>query len=101
MRLKSVEIARLAAFWGMRETEFIQRFTRLSNDRLGLTLVDKPNGECIFLAGGKCAVEAVKPRQCRDFPNLWNFPGSEKLCRALPRVVSESDYRKLVSLAAT
>jgi hypothetical protein len=25
-----------------------------------------------------------KPQQCRDFPNRWNFPGSEKDCRAIP-----------------
>jgi hypothetical protein len=41
----------------------------------------------------------VKPQQCRDFPNLWNFPGSEKDCRAIPRLVSEPEYRRLVALA--
>src|SRR3954447_7948162 len=69
------EIARLAAFKGMSEHDFIQQYTRLTLDRQGLALQDKPNGECIFLEGNNCAVQAVKPKQCREFPNLWNFPG--------------------------
>jgi len=45
-------------------------------------------------------VQPVKPQQCRDFPNLWNFPGFEQTCRALPNLVSEEEYRRLV-VAAT
>jgi len=41
----------------------------------------------------------VKPQQCRDFPNLWNFPGFEETCRAIPHRVSEEDYRRLVAQA--
>ena len=48
---------------------------------------DKPGGECIFLEGRDCAVQPVKPQQCRDFPNGWNFPGFEKICRAVPREI--------------
>src|SRR5437899_10622227 len=77
VRLTDLEIARLAAFRGLSEHDFIQQFTRLSQDRRGLALQEKPNGECVFLDGLDCAVQPVKPQQCRDFPNLWNFPGSE------------------------
>ena len=99
MRLTAAEITRLAAFRGLDEHEFIQQFTRLRPDRLGLSLMDKPNGECVFLEGGNCAVQPVKPQQCRDFPNLWNFPGFEQTCRALPRLVSEEEHRRLVAAA--
>src|SRR5881396_3255961 len=51
VRLAEGEIARLAAFKGMREVPFIQQFTRLTADRRGLSLQEKPNGECIFLEG--------------------------------------------------
>src|SRR4051812_31834521 len=51
VRLAEGEIARLAAFKGMREVPFIQQFTRLTADRRGLSLQEKPNGECIFLDG--------------------------------------------------
>ncbi len=99
VRLTDSEITRLAAFKSMSEAEFIQQFTRLKEDRRGLALTDKPDGECIFLEDENCAVQPVKPQQCRDFPNLWNFPGSEKSCRAIPRLVSDAEYKRLVAQA--
>ena len=99
MRLSETEITRLAAFKQLSEHDFIQQFTRLRHDRLGLTLLDQPNGECIFLEGGGGAVQAVKPQQCRDFPNLWNFPGFEKVCHAIPRIVGAEEYQRLVAKA--
>lgn len=99
MRLTEAEIARLALFRGLDERDFIQQFTRLRPDRRGLALMDKPNGECVFLDGGDCAVQPVKPQQCRDFPNVWNFPGFEHVCRAVPKLVSEEEYRRLVAAA--
>ena len=51
------------------------------------------------LAGDDCSVQPVKPQQCRDFPNLWNFPGFEKTCRAIPRLVGEEEYQRLVAQA--
>lgn len=99
VRLSEPEITRLAQFRGVSEPEFIQQFTRLRPDRLGLALMDKPNGECAFLEGENCAVQPVKPQQCRDFPNLWNFPGFEQTCRAVPKLVSEEEYRRLVATA--
>jgi hypothetical protein len=97
VRLSDEEISRLAAFKGLSEFDFIQQFTRLSHDRRGLALKDKANGECIFLEGADCAVQNVKPQQCRDFPNLWNFPGFEKICHAIPRLVSEEEYQRLIA----
>ena len=97
VRLAEGEIARLAAFTGMTEVEFIQRFTRLAKDRRGLSLVEKLNGECVFLEGGDCSVQSVKPQQCRDFPNLWNFPGFEQSCRSIPRLVDAEQYVRLVA----
>ncbi len=99
VRLTDEEIARLATFLGLSERDFIQQFTRLRPDRRGLALMDKPNGECVFLDGGNCAVQPVKPQQCRDFLNLWNFPGCEQTCRAVPKLVSEAEYRRLVQAA--
>jgi uncharacterized protein len=87
----------MAAFKGLSEFEFIQQFLEVRQDRLGLSLRNKPEGECIFLEGGNCAVQPVKPQQCRDFPNLWNFPGFEKVCHAIPRQVTEEDHRRLIA----
>ena len=97
VRLDDGEIARMAAFMRLSEVEFIQRFTRLTKDRRGLSLQEKSNGECVFLDGHDCSVQSVKPQQCRDFPNLWNFPGFEKTCRAIPRLVESGEYARLVA----
>lgn len=89
--MSDAEIARLAAHQKLSEFDFIQQFTRLRQDRRGLALKDQPDGACIFLENGGCRVQAVKPRQCREFPNLWNFPDFEKICRAIPREVTEAE----------
>ncbi len=78
----------IAAHLGLSEHDFIQRYTRLRPRRDGLALIDKPNGECVFLEGRDCAVQAVKPRQCRGFPNAWNFPGWREVCEAVPVLVT-------------
>ena len=53
--------------------------------------------EAIVRDGDDCAVQAVKPQQCRDFPNLWNFPGFEKVCHALPREVDDAEYARRIA----
>jgi len=97
--LSDAEITRLAAFKQLSEFDFIQQFTRLTRDRRGLALLDKPNGECVFLDGNDCNVQSVKPQQCRDFPNLWNFPGFEKVCHAIPKVVGDEENARLITAA--
>ena len=97
MRLTNAEITRLAAFKGISEHEFIQQFTRLRWDRGGLALREQPDGACVFLEGNDCAVQPVKPQQCREFPNLWSFPGFEKICHAIPREVSAAEYERRIA----
>jgi hypothetical protein len=84
VRVSEDEIAAIAGFLGMGELDFIQRHTRLRPHRDGLALEEKPDGACIFLEGRDCAIQAVKPRQCRDFPNGWRFPGWREFCEAIP-----------------
>ncbi len=99
VRLTDADIARIAAFLQLGEPNFIERYTRLQHDRRGLALQEKPDGACVLLDGNLCAIQAVKPQQCRDFPNLWKYPDAEKYCRAIPRNVSEDEYVRLVSAA--
>ncbi len=84
VRVDDGEIAAIAAHLGLAEHDFIQRYTRLRPARDGLALVDKPTGECFFLDGIDCRLQPVKPRQCREFPNGWNFPGWRQVCEAVP-----------------
>jgi uncharacterized protein len=99
VKLSDADVTRIAGFLQLTEHDFIQQHTRLRHDRRGLALQEQPEGACVFLNDNLCAIQSVKPQQCRDFPNLWKYPGSEKYCRAIPREVSEDDYVKLVSQA--
>jgi len=97
VRLTDAEIARLAEFLELGEYEFIQRHTRLTEDRWGLALQEKPSGACVFLIGNDCSIQSVKPQQCRDFPNLWRQPEAETLCRATPRTLGDEEYIQRVA----
>jgi uncharacterized protein len=78
------EIEEIAAFLSLSEPDFIDRYTDLRRNRAGLTLIDHPDGSCIFLDGIDCTINPVKPEQCRGFPNRWNFPGWRDVCEAIP-----------------
>lgn len=82
VKLSGKEINAIASFLGMPENEFIQQYTRLRTNRRGLSLIDQSDGACIFLDGLNCKIQPVKPQQCRDFPNAWNFPGWRDVCMA-------------------
>ena len=72
-----------AAYLKMTPEEFIEQYTAVMPDRSGLTLIEKPDGSCIFLEETdppSCRIQPVKPEQCRGFPEHWNFPGWEKEC---------------------
>ena len=84
VKVENDEIERIAAFLGVDVPAFIERFTRLRTNRQGLSIIEKPNHECLFLVDGGCVINPVKPRQCAGFPNTWNFPGWRKVCEAKP-----------------
>jgi len=75
----------MAEFLGFPVGEFIRQYTRLTPERRGLMLTEQVTGACELLDGNNCRVQPVKPQQCQDFPNNWNFPGWQEKCRAVPR----------------
>lgn len=83
------EVSRIATFLGLEESAFIAQYTRLRTNRQGLSLLEQADDSCIFLDGNDCSINEVKPQQCRDFPNKWNFPGWRQVCHAIP--VPEAD----------
>ena len=89
MKLLPGEAERIAAYLGIPEAEFFSGMTRLSPDRQWLSLNENPDGSCIFLSSAEgmavCRIDPVKPEQCREFPEKWNFPGWEKLCEGAPK----------------
>lgn len=86
----------MAAFKKMSETAFIEQHTRLRADRLGLALNERPDGSCIFLEDGSCAVHPVKPQQCKDFPSRW----VSRLWGKVPLETMRKDYPMLFACAA-
>jgi Fe-S-cluster containining protein len=84
VRITDAEVSRIAAFLGMTEEAFTAGCTRLNANRTGLSIIDKPNGECLFLEGANvCRIQPVKPAQCSGFPNEWRFPGWRDVCEAV------------------
>ncbi len=84
VKIGDAEITTISRFLGISEFDFIQNYTRLRPYRDGLSLIEKTGGECIFLDGRDCAIQTVKPDQCRRFPNDWKFPGWREVCEAIP-----------------
>lgn len=99
VRVTDSELEQLASHLRITAAEFIGEFTRINHQRTGLVLAEQPSGACIFLEGVDCKVQPVKPQQCRDFPNLWNFPGFDRYCRAKPLEVSEIEWRQRLMIA--
>jgi Fe-S-cluster containining protein len=99
VKITEEEIKRMAAHLGISEELFIQDYTRLNRSRSALALQDKANGECVFLDGNDCRVNAVKPQQCRNFPNLWNFPGFKEVCQAREVILGDAEYELAIARA--
>jgi len=82
VRISQPEGEAIAAFLGMNLGDFLARMTRLTGDRRGLSLIERTDGACVFYhdAPPGCQIYPVRPRQCRAFPQGWNFPGWRELC---------------------
>ena len=73
---------------------FIEVHTRLTRDRLGLSIVERPDDSCSMLAPDGCRIQKAKPYQCRAFPREWNYDGWERICLAADAGESEIRSRK-------
>lgn len=80
VRLGAKEPDIIAHFLNMNVRDFIETFTCLTRERNGLSIIDGPDGACIFLESNGCRINPVKPAQCRDFPVKWRFSGFDQIC---------------------
>jgi Fe-S-cluster containining protein len=81
VHLTQSEIDACAEYLKMGAGEFIEKYTRLTKYRTGLSLLERQDGSCIFLSeGGECLIEPVKPLQCRQFPAIWKYDDMEEVC---------------------
>jgi len=79
--LSDAEIDAIAAYIGIDSYQFTETYTRLTENRAGLSLVEKGDGSCVFLsADNGCLIESVKPRQCREFPFGWRYEAMRDTC---------------------
>ena len=84
VRVSDAEVARIAAFLGMTESDFIASETELAPDRRSLMLKSLPDGSCAYLTRDNlCRINPVKPDKCRTFPFKWMNEDSANVCPAL------------------
>lgn len=82
VRLKDQEAERIAEFLKIPLRQFTESYTRLTEDRTGLSLIENEDASCVFLnQDSTCRINPVKPRQCAAFPFEWSFKGWEGLCQ--------------------
>jgi Fe-S-cluster containining protein len=82
VRLTVDDVQAIAAVLDVAVNDFVDRYTCLTEDRRGLSLIEKPDGACVFLTDDNtCRVQPAKPRQCRDFPHTWRYRGWETICK--------------------
>ena len=79
---KEDEMAAAAKLLGITLDEFIQKYTKLSQDRQSLIFTDRADGACVFLdENNRCKIYEARPWQCRTFPHEWDVPPDmQKLC---------------------
>ena len=86
VRVSEDEIARIAAFLGVSEADFIANDTELSPDRKSLILKNASNGACVYLTSDNlCRINPVKPNKCSTFPFEWTNPDSATVCPEIAR----------------
>lgn len=67
------------------EDEFIERYTVLASNRRQLSLAERSDGRCVFLAGNACGVYDARPDQCRSFPHTWRVDSGCPALEALDK----------------
>ena len=86
VKVSAAEVDAIAAFLALPVDKFIAEHTRITPDRQHLSLIENSDGACEFLTTDAgtglacCRIDPVKPGQCREFPEKWNFPNWRDLC---------------------
>ena len=85
VRLQNSEIDKISEFLNLNIDKFIDKYTRLTADRSGLSLNEYDDGKCIFLIKNSkgeeiCKINEVKPQQCKNFPHFWQFDNWQDEC---------------------
>ncbi len=72
------DIESMARFLGIREREFLKRYTRKARGRI--SLIELPDYDCSFFNRKKgCSIYDVRPPQCRTYPFWPEFLKNKQL----------------------
>ena len=85
--VSDIETTAMAKELGLSANEFTEKYTKLWEQRNGLTLKNNQNGSRVLLKDRSCLVHSTKPKQCKDFPNNWRFKGWRQICDATPKKI--------------
>lgn len=89
VRVNDQEIDDMAKLLDLPVEDFLELYCIICPDRRGLTLIERPDGSCIFLTEqNTCRVQAAKPKQCEGFPHQWTDPEMEKACAGIQALKS-------------
>jgi Fe-S-cluster containining protein len=86
--VNEAEVVQIAEYRGESADATRVKFVRLVGT--ALSLVEKPNGDCVFYDrdGNGCTIYPVRPQQCRTWPfwhsNLRTNAAWEETCKVCP-----------------
>lgn len=82
VRVTAEEVRKIAEYLQIPEAEFLEKHTILAADRRSLSLKERADGSCIYYDPETflCRIQAVKPKQCSDFPFNWKFKDWQYYC---------------------
>ncbi|MFC1667988.1 YkgJ family cysteine cluster protein [Chlamydiota bacterium] len=78
--LDDSDVSKISRFLGFTEKRFIEKYTRVNENRYKLSLIERKNGACVFLNNNKCLIYTVRPWQCKSFPYKWTVSEIEQFC---------------------
>lgn len=82
--LEKGEAERLAQALGLGLYDFTERYCEVLEKR-HLVLRKHEDERCVFLNSKGCQVYQERPKQCRDFPKIWNTVRSREYCAGLKK----------------
>lgn len=88
VRVSEAEIERIAEVTGETVTDQMPSWLFRTGEEWRLR--ERENGDCVFFAGNRCSIHAVKPGQCRRYPFWFGNVRSEaawaKTCAECPGI---------------
>ena len=88
--LQKGEDEKIAHYLKLDVFDFVNRYCELL-DKQKLVLKKNTDESCIFLREYGCAVHAVKPVQCQDFPIKWRTESSFEYCAGLKKIFPKGE----------